>query len=421
MPRTLSICDSSGRPLLSRVFGNAAAPTFPTVALLSSVAQYASSVGFNLDALVTDGAHIIWQRFGDLLFVLVTSEPLTSESDLQSLLELVYLGFELLLGREALSGAADEGSADVLKRQLRSATSLLDVLLSEEDAPLCLAFQAPQVAILPEQERAIIGTALNHLASDAETGYAAIAAGGCYSAATTDFWGLHQKELLLLQALLRTLPPTSLADVPVYLPFTSPDIPLRLLTASLTIGLDLILLSGQDLTIAKLPGLVHVHFRPISAPLKQRNPDRIAAIFSDAPSCSSSPASTRAEKRRSFTLSEDARPKVDDNAARIGLTGDHSAAEVLAKLAAFALASAPLISGSSTRTAHGTQPQDVPEAADVTDMQMAVPGHRLAAATEHIGVHRRTLYAAVRADMSQAEASTLTWQALQAMPPMVTS
>lgn len=62
MPSIFAALDDGGRPLIARVYGGVPPPSFPTVALLSSLMVYGESVGVGLREICTDDVRIIFKR-----------------------------------------------------------------------------------------------------------------------------------------------------------------------------------------------------------------------------------------------------------------------------------------------------------------------------------------------------------------------
>ena len=62
MPSIFAALDEGGRPLLARVYGGVPPPSFPTVALLSSLFSYGENKGVSLQKIATTDVRMVFKR-----------------------------------------------------------------------------------------------------------------------------------------------------------------------------------------------------------------------------------------------------------------------------------------------------------------------------------------------------------------------
>eukprot|EP00899_Mesostigma_viride_P013890 jgi/Mesvir1/22501/Mv18533-RA.2 len=263
MVRLLCALDANSIPLLARVYGGLLPPAFPTVALLSSVVTFAECNGYGLKRISSDDAQVFFSRSSEgLLLVLVTNDCSVKDEQLGDLLLSVYNVIVLMLGREVLKAGAAGGATDSLKKALRSITHLIDALLVEEEATLGASLGLSEVMQLEETEEGpVLQQAVNAFAKELNVDSVALCVDGHYCVATSRWWSLHSREQHLLQLLVTSLPPASvMRDVPIFLPYTSPDIPFRLVTVGLTSKAELVLLCGPDEQLHQVAQLARSKF-----------------------------------------------------------------------------------------------------------------------------------------------------------------
>ena len=122
MPRLLCVVDPDGRPLLTRTYGGAPPPTFPTVALMSACVGYADHAGATLRRVATDDFRLAFRRAAcGTLFALVT----TVDDDDETSSETRLRRCERVLALVA-------GARDVRhKHAARAARACLDLVMHE--------------------------------------------------------------------------------------------------------------------------------------------------------------------------------------------------------------------------------------------------------------------------------------------------
>jgi len=280
MPSIFASLDEGGRTLLARVYGGVPPPSFPSVALLSSLVSYGENMGVALQKIATNDVRIVFRRFDETLLVIVTNDQASQDKHLEDMLQLVYNSVILLSGQEALLGPSGglpmpdtpQRDVDAVKRIFRGAVSMIDYILREDHKPLGLQVQLPEVVPVQYSSRQQLQSALQSLTADAATDQqslaAAIAYQGCFVACNSDWASQNGQDLMLIQALVQSLPAATMRDIPIYLPMGNPNVPIRLLTAELTNDMELLLLAGPSPSLSTIPSLVRKHLSPVWVLLK---------------------------------------------------------------------------------------------------------------------------------------------------------
>ncbi|GAQ80756.1 hypothetical protein KFL_000610340 [Klebsormidium nitens] len=263
MVSLICLLDNHGTPLLTRHYDNGTeAPSFPTLALLSTVVKYSEHGGYQLDQFASDNMRVVFRSFPEgLLLVAMTGDLATPESALGRMLQRIHDAIVMVLGASTLSG-----STDALKRQLKSVVPLVDRLAGRAGAA---DSGVDMVEILPlsSTERADLRAGASSLAAAAHVDHVAVTLGGRFVAGTPDWWALDPGGVLLIQQLLATQPPALMRDVPLFLPKTSPEVAFRLLTCRLTAEAEVLLLGGPELELTKLAVLAKAAFQATAASL----------------------------------------------------------------------------------------------------------------------------------------------------------
>lgn len=246
MPRLLCAVDPEGRSLLTRTYGGVAAPSFPTVALLASIAAYADAAGTGALRRVScdDGFQIAYRRSrGGVLWVLASGNGEDNATVDATLLMCERIA-EGICGREALNchaAAKERGGAQRMKLALGACVAAVDRAMDErapppfaprgvrrdrsaasldaENDPSARDFLEGVLSALPNVDRVAMA-AIDDAMNDVE-----------YAAASPGWNAMNEADALVVDAVLTSTPPGPCArDTPVYV--DGGRTPARLLTAS---------------------------------------------------------------------------------------------------------------------------------------------------------------------------------------------
>ena len=247
MPRLLCAVDPEGRSLLTRTYGGVALPSFPTVALLASVAAYADAAGTGALRRVScdDGFQIAYRRSrGGVLWVLASGNG-EDDATVDATLLMCERIAEGICGREALnchSAARERGGAQRMKMALGACVAAVDRAMDERApppfAPLGVRRDRPAASLegrrdpsagdflegvmsaLPNVDRVAMMYPTTNATDDVE-----------YAATSPGWNAMDEADALVVNAVLTSTPPGPCArDTPVYV--DGGRTPARLLTAS---------------------------------------------------------------------------------------------------------------------------------------------------------------------------------------------
>ena len=242
--------------MLTRTYGNVATPSFPTVALLASVAAYAEATGTGSLRRVScdDGFQIAFRRSaGGVRWVLATAGD-TDETRVDAMLMMCERIAEGVCGRDALNCDAGErrGGAQRMKMALGACVAAIDRAMDTRAPPSFAPFGVHvmnRTKTETETERddddASARTFVEGLASALPTvdrvamvaTTSGIIGGDVEILASTDAWrhSMCGADGLVAHAVLASVPPGPDArDVPVYV--DDGTTPARLLTVSVGKG-----------------------------------------------------------------------------------------------------------------------------------------------------------------------------------------
>ncbi|XP_063156985.1 protein fuzzy homolog isoform X1 [Candoia aspera] len=262
----LCLTASSGVPLYCRSRGGSTKQQLPfsVIGSLNGVHMFGSNLDVQLIAARTENTHVVWKVFhNSITLIVLSSEEDASDFSLGRLLENVFSAMVLVLGLEELTNVRN---IERLKKDLKSCYKLIDSFLEPGKSCADLT-QCVECTVMPS--RAILQECLEAFASAAESRFGCLLVGGRVLCATEQWWQLAAPEAMLLVWLIRSLPPHTSRDLPVYLPQGSPTVPHRFLTFQLVPDLEVVLLCGPNPSLQCLADeLVKQFWQPLLDLLK---------------------------------------------------------------------------------------------------------------------------------------------------------
>eukprot|EP00002_Diphylleia_rotans_P018187 TRINITY_DN352_c1_g1_i2.p1 TRINITY_DN352_c1_g1~~TRINITY_DN352_c1_g1_i2.p1 ORF type:complete len:261 (+),score=53.96 TRINITY_DN352_c1_g1_i2:168-950(+) len=258
MVASLAVIDGNGVPLLGRANG-VPLSEFVHMGLFHALLHTSKKFNTPLKEIRTKDSRMLFQSFHESILLVLTTSSTTVQPEL---LELIFDAMVMMVG---LNGIANAPNTDLLKKSLKASYDLLDLFLRVDQLPLCTCLYAPEVLHLGqynEQEVSVDITArirqsLQELSTMTSATHVCLYIEGKIAGATPDWWSLHPQELALLSLLLKSLPPATSRDIPIYLPHTNPKVPFRFMTFLFVPHVELVLLCGPEPDLNKIQNKVH--------------------------------------------------------------------------------------------------------------------------------------------------------------------
>jgi DNA topoisomerase 2-associated protein PAT1 len=209
--------------------------------------------------------------FDSLTLILITTKDSKSDVHSEYLLTLIFNAMVLFLG---LQNLFNFDNVESLKRNLRSCYSLIDELLCNQTM-MCSLTQSVELII--DEDIKDLENGLISFGEAIQSDYANISVKNQIVNATESWWNLDPVELILLSILPLSLPLTQCADIPVYLPIASNQVPHRLLVLRLCDGVYLNCLCDTEPSLSITQSLALETFSPL------RN--KIMSLLPSIPRC----------------------------------------------------------------------------------------------------------------------------------------
>ncbi|XP_044732200.1 protein fuzzy homolog [Chrysoperla carnea] len=263
----MCLTSSGGLPLFIRKKGDTINLPFSTVAALNGVHMFGKSHNIELLNTGTENAAIVWKEFQDSI-VLIGIAHETSEEIISLLLESIFHAMVLTVGLEDIK---NQRNVERLKRDLRISFPLIDRLLECVDTASTVneivdLVGLSEVILTPENH--LLQTVLDTYAECMDSLYGCLLIHGRIAVATKNWWSLHPDERKLLSLLISTDNLATARDIPIFLPYKSPEVAFRLVTCTLIKNVVVCTICGPAPELAEVDHIVVQCFKTMVEVLK---------------------------------------------------------------------------------------------------------------------------------------------------------
>ena len=238
----MCVTANAGIPILTRHIG-AEPLAFPVMGSLNGVDMFAQNHGVRIVNTRAGRAKIVWRIYKDSIkLIIISKESNMTDFQLHILMDNVFNSMVLLMGLSELEVVKN---VDRLKKDLRRSTSLIDNLLRGASS-FGSVTQCADIIACNSTDTSILQNNLDAFVSACGSDFGCLLVHGKIIVATEKWWQLLPSETMLLLLLLRSVPPASARDFPIYLPHGSPNIPHRLMTMEILEGIEACVICGPE-------------------------------------------------------------------------------------------------------------------------------------------------------------------------------
>ncbi len=205
-----------------------------TISTLNSIFTYGDSYGVKLHSLDSSQFKIVWKIFHSQLTLILIEPHLPVDERLYfDKLEMLFNALILMYGLDDLINISN---VEKFKKEIKASFNLLDSILDTASRfDLFGGYLTDSSdALLLTSESTELQEALNESCNRVGTSLACLKVNGKVVVASAAWWDLNPTETYLISHLCLTLSESTSRDIPIYLPFKSPNTALRLLSYSLT-------------------------------------------------------------------------------------------------------------------------------------------------------------------------------------------
>ncbi|KAK7866021.1 hypothetical protein R5R35_008536 [Gryllus longicercus] len=208
--------------------------------------MFAKTQEIDLLSTATTETTFIWKEMEDSVIIIAAACGVSTEL-LEMLVSSVFQAMIMTVGIEEIRTCRN---IERLKRELRACYPLVDRLLECLDTTSRVDLLGLTEVILCH-ENISLQALLDAYCECLGSLHGCLVARGRTLVATASWWALQPSERKLLALLVAGDGQATARDVPLFLPFTSPAVPFRLVTCALAAGVDVCALCGPSPSLAE--------------------------------------------------------------------------------------------------------------------------------------------------------------------------
>ncbi|KZC09052.1 PREDICTED: protein fuzzy homolog [Dufourea novaeangliae] len=241
----MCLTSSGGMPLFSRRKGEGDAMTFSKIASLNGIHMFLKSQ--NIKLLYTDSSDttIMWKEFEESVTLIVIASG-TTKYILNQFLDAVFGAMILFIGIDELKNVKN---IEKLKKDMRSCSPIVDNLLQCLDAGDGMSLKTDIINMtecIMCLENNLLQTCLEGYMECLDSIYGCVLIHGCLAVATEGWWSLNPIERKLLVTIVTVEGVCTTRDIPVFLPYKSPNVAFRLVSITLINHVEVLALCGPN-------------------------------------------------------------------------------------------------------------------------------------------------------------------------------
>ncbi|XP_076226682.1 fuzzy planar cell polarity protein-like protein isoform X3 [Nomia melanderi] len=253
----MCLTSSGGIPLFSRQKGEGDTMTFSKIASLNGIHMFLKSQDIKL--LYTDlpDTTVMWKEFDQSITLIVIANG-TTKYVLNQFLDAVFGAMILFVGIDELKSAKN---IEKLKKDVRSCSPLVDNLLQCLDVGDGISLKTDIINMtecIMCLENNLLQTCLESYMECLDSIYGCILIHGCLAVATEGWWSLNPIERKLLITVVTVEGVCTTRDIPVFLPYKSPNIiqvAFRLVSVTLINHIEVLALCGPNPELSEVERL----------------------------------------------------------------------------------------------------------------------------------------------------------------------
>ncbi|XP_014613417.1 PREDICTED: protein fuzzy homolog isoform X1 [Polistes canadensis] len=249
--QVMCLTSSGGIPLFSRQKGDKEMITFSKMASLNGVHMFLKTQ--NMKLLNTDlpDTAIVWKEYEQSIILIIIANGATKYT-LNKFLDVAFGAMVLFVGIDEIKNAKN---IERLKKDLRGCNPIIDRLLECLDIGdrICTKtdiINMTECIILYENH--LLQTYLEGYMECLDSMYGCVLVHGCLAVATNGWWSLDPIERKLLIMTIATETNYTARDLPIFLPYKSPNIAFRLVSITLINHVEVVSLCGPNPELSEI-------------------------------------------------------------------------------------------------------------------------------------------------------------------------
>ncbi|KOC68940.1 Protein fuzzy like protein [Habropoda laboriosa] len=247
----MCLTSTGGIPLFSRQKGEGDTMTFSKIASLNGIHMFLKSQNVKLSNTNSPDTTIMWKEFEHSVSLIVIASGITKYV-LDKFLDAVFGAMILFVGIEELKSTKN---IEKLKKDVRLCSPIVDSLLQCLDIGDGICSKTDIINMtecIMCQENNLLQTCLEGYVECLDSIYGCILIHGCLAIATEGWWSLNPIERKLLIIAVNNEDAYTTRDIPVFLPYKSPNVAFRLVSVTLVNQVQVLALCGPSPDLSEI-------------------------------------------------------------------------------------------------------------------------------------------------------------------------
>ncbi|CAK9821176.1 Protein fuzzy homolog [Anthophora plagiata] len=247
----MCLTSTGGIPLFSRQKGEGDTMTFSKIASLNGIHMFLKSQNVKLLNANSPDTTIMWKEFEKSITLIVVASGITKYV-LDKFLDAIFGAMILFVGIEDLKTTKH---IEKLKKDMRLCSPIIDSLLQCLDIGDGICSKTDIINMtecIMCQENNLLQACLEGYVECLDSIYGCILIHGCLAIATEGWWSLNPIERKLLIIAVNTEDAYTTWDIPVFLPYKSPNVAFRLVSVTLVNQIQVLALCGPSPDLSEI-------------------------------------------------------------------------------------------------------------------------------------------------------------------------
>ncbi|KAL0114040.1 hypothetical protein PUN28_011394 [Cardiocondyla obscurior] len=219
--------------------------TFSKIASLNGVHMFLKSHDISLLCTDLPDVTVLWKEFEQCIILIAIASGVT-KNVLNKFLDATFGAMVLFTGVDEIKNTKN---IERLKKDLRLSTPIIDRLMDCLNIGDKISTKTDMINMtecIISSENHLLQTCLEGFMECLDSMYGCILVHGCVAAATEAWWSLDPVERKLLTIAIVTESICTTRDIPVFLPYKSPNVAFRLVSVTLINHVEVLALCGPN-------------------------------------------------------------------------------------------------------------------------------------------------------------------------------
>ncbi|KAG8195423.1 hypothetical protein JTE90_013880 [Oedothorax gibbosus] len=241
-----AVTADGGVPIFTRTSGEVTSKLpFATVGALNGIHMFTRLRNGELKRAITPEEKIVWREYHKrVVLILITKNDASSDCHMSNLLDNIFASMAMLVGIDRI---LKQGELMKMQKALTICYPLIDYLLLQLDKEKANIGDLTRTTdCLLSSDTRSLQDCLSQFLDVADSLYGCLLIKGKVAAASKEWWTLTNQEKNLICSYVNCLPKVLSREIIIFLPSSSPEVSLRLITLNLLRDIEVCVLCSNE-------------------------------------------------------------------------------------------------------------------------------------------------------------------------------